>query len=214
VVQVPVLVELLGIVLAETAEVRQALNAGAGEGLFTDLLLGLPGLKQLVEIDLSYDTYRRSRMNARHLPLQGSLTALPMDGGAIDLALCTEVLEHIVDDAAAVAELRRVLRPGGWLLMSVPTPPAPPDAAHVREGYYPEQLSGLLAEHGLIVVATRFCMFGTFKAMLRGWRFTGGLPRGVIWLLAQADRRLRLGTPMDLVVLARADGTDAGATVR
>ena len=45
------------------------------------------------------------------------------------------MLEHIADDGAALDELRRVLAPGGWLLIAVPTPPAAYDPNHVREGY-------------------------------------------------------------------------------
>jgi SAM-dependent methyltransferase len=206
-----VLLELLTRVLAEDGQVPRALNAGAGEGLFTDLLLGLPGLQELVEVDVSYDTYTRSVDDSRHRILPASVTRLPMGDGATDLALCTEVLEHIHDDAAAVAELRRVLRPGGWLLLSVPTPPAPLDPAHVREGYVPDQLTQLLGEHGVTVVDTRFCMYAIFRAMLATWRRSGWLPRGLIWLMAQVDRRVRLGTPMDLVVLARTDGFGAEA---
>ncbi|HZP65236.1 MAG TPA: methyltransferase domain-containing protein [Rudaea sp.] len=44
---------------------------------------------------------------------------------SFDLATCTEVLEHVPDDAAAFAELRRVLRPGGRLLFTVPLHDAP-----------------------------------------------------------------------------------------
>jgi hypothetical protein len=47
-------------------------------------------------------------------------------------------------------------------------------------------------------------MYGAFKAMLLGWHRFGWLPRGLIWLLAQIDRRIKIGTPMDIVVLARA----------
>ncbi len=39
---------------------------------------------------------------------------------SFDLVTHTEVLEHVPDDARAFAELHRVLRPGGWLLFTVP----------------------------------------------------------------------------------------------
>jgi SAM-dependent methyltransferase len=39
---------------------------------------------------------------------------------SFDLVTHTEVLEHVSDDARALAELRRVLRPGGWMLFTVP----------------------------------------------------------------------------------------------
>ncbi|MFH1886796.1 MAG: class I SAM-dependent methyltransferase [Pseudomonadota bacterium] len=46
--------------------------------------------------------------------------ALPFPGGHFDLVICSEVLEHLPDDRAAVAELARVLKPGGVLAVSVP----------------------------------------------------------------------------------------------
>jgi len=40
---------------------------------------------------------------------------------SIDVVLCTQVLEHIPEPVAVVAEIRRVLKPGGRLLLSVPS---------------------------------------------------------------------------------------------
>jgi SAM-dependent methyltransferase len=46
---------------------------------------------------------------------------LPFDPASFDAAVCTEVLEHVDDPVACIAELSRVLRPGGRLAVSVPT---------------------------------------------------------------------------------------------
>jgi SAM-dependent methyltransferase len=45
-------------------------------------------------------------------------TALP--DGSFDFVVCTEVLEHVLQPFAAAAELRRLLRPGGLLFVTVP----------------------------------------------------------------------------------------------
>jgi SAM-dependent methyltransferase len=50
--------------------------------------------------------------------LEGSVEALPVEDASFDVVLCTQVLEHVADPAAAVRELRRVLRPGGCALVS------------------------------------------------------------------------------------------------
>jgi len=43
---------------------------------------------------------------------------LPYEEGRFDLVLCTQVLEHVQDPAASIAEIHRVLRPGGAVLLS------------------------------------------------------------------------------------------------
>ena len=50
----------------------------------------------------------------------GDITRLPFGDGAFDVVLCSHVLEHVPDDAQAMRELRRVLRPGGWALVLSP----------------------------------------------------------------------------------------------
>lgn len=48
------------------------------------------------------------------------ITALPFEDASFDALLCIHVLEHVTDDRAATAELRRVLAPGGWGVVMVP----------------------------------------------------------------------------------------------
>ena len=50
----------------------------------------------------------------------GRLEELPYDDSTFDLITCLDVIEHIPDDRAALRELRRVSKPGGWLLVAVP----------------------------------------------------------------------------------------------
>jgi SAM-dependent methyltransferase len=51
---------------------------------------------------------------------QGDALALPFADGEFDRVVAAEVLEHIPDDAQAIAELVRVLRPGGTMAVTVP----------------------------------------------------------------------------------------------
>jgi SAM-dependent methyltransferase len=50
----------------------------------------------------------------------GDALALPLADGCADAVLCTEVMEHVSDPAAMLAEIHRVLRPGGHLVITVP----------------------------------------------------------------------------------------------
>ncbi len=51
----------------------------------------------------------------------GDARQLPFADGAFDRVIASEVMEHIDDDDAAMAELTRVLRPGGTIAVTVPS---------------------------------------------------------------------------------------------
>ncbi len=53
--------------------------------------------------------------------VRGDATALPFAAATFDAVVTSEVLEHIPDDTGALAELHRVLRPGGVLAATVPS---------------------------------------------------------------------------------------------
>ncbi len=203
-VQGPVLQCLLERARAASSSLRSVLNAGAGEGLFSHLLLAIPGVEQVIEVDISYRSHTRAPTDSRQHLIGASLTAIPLANEAVDLVLCSEVLEHIVDDDRTLSELGRVLSLGGWILISVPTPPAIFDPAHVREGYSPTELSAMLAARGMEAVELRFCMYAPFRLLLRMSRRYGRMPRGVIWGVSLLDRACPYGPPMNLIVLARA----------
>ena len=59
----------------------------------------------------------RARVPEAELRL-GALTSLPLDDGAVDLAVCSLALTHLDDIGPAVAELSRVVRPGGRIVVS------------------------------------------------------------------------------------------------
>ena len=53
-----------------------------------------------------------------HADLHGSIDAIPVEDASFDVVLCLQVLEHVEDPAAAVRELRRIVKPGGRVLLS------------------------------------------------------------------------------------------------
>jgi SAM-dependent methyltransferase len=92
---------------------------------------------------------------------QGDALALPFVDGEFDRVVAAEVLEHIPDDAGAIAELARVLRPGGTMAVTVPRwlPEkvcwALSDEYHEVEGghvriYTADELVGKLTAAGLV----------------------------------------------------------------
>lgn len=88
----------------------RVLDAGCGEGLIVEEYQGRLAIEG---IDPNYTT---------PLVRQGSLLALPYADGAFDRVLCLDVLEHLSyeDQPRALAEIHRVLAPGGEALISVP----------------------------------------------------------------------------------------------
>lgn len=48
------------------------------------------------------------------------VTDIRLPDDSFDVILCSHVLEHVGDDARAMRELRRILRPGGWAILQVP----------------------------------------------------------------------------------------------
>ena len=52
--------------------------------------------------------------------IQGDALALPFSDDSFDRVICSEVLEHIPNDVAAMTELTRVLRPGGTMAITIP----------------------------------------------------------------------------------------------
>ncbi|MGY1744974.1 class I SAM-dependent methyltransferase [Blastococcus sp. SYSU D00695] len=92
--------------------------------------------------------------------VRGDLLHLPVPDASVDRVIAAEVLEHIPDDRTAMAEIARVLKPGGRVAVSVPRwlPEricwALSDTYHANEGghiriYRGDQLRSRLAEAGL-----------------------------------------------------------------
>ena len=55
-----------------------------------------------------------------HASINGSALSLPFEDGSLNGLIASEVLEHIVDDEDAMREMTRVVRPGGWVIATVP----------------------------------------------------------------------------------------------
>ncbi len=63
--------------------------------------------------------------------LRGDLRHVPLSGASCDAVLAMEVLEHLPNPAAGLAELARIVKPQGWLITSIPVADAAPVHLHV-----------------------------------------------------------------------------------
>lgn len=102
------------------ARTGRHLDLGIGDGEFTaalhrDTKLGV------IAADPHPDYLRSLRASEPELPLVRVGTGLPFATGTLDSVSALDVLEHVSDEAGTLAELHRVLRPGGLLVLSVPS---------------------------------------------------------------------------------------------
>jgi arsenite methyltransferase len=101
-----------------------ALDVGSGPGLLAVELAAEAGPDGLVcGIDISADMVAMA--SARAVPpgsapvefRQAGAERIPYPDGSFDAVVCTQVLEYVADVAGALGEMRRVLRPGGTVLV-------------------------------------------------------------------------------------------------
>ena len=95
----------------------RVLDAGCGSGR---TLQELVDYGDVSGIELNTEAAELARGRALGDVEVGRLEELPWEDATFDLITCLDVIEHVPDDTAALAELLRVCRPGGWLLVTVP----------------------------------------------------------------------------------------------
>ncbi|MGH3862349.1 methyltransferase domain-containing protein [Actinokineospora sp.] len=105
--------------LAEHCADAVVLEAGCGEGYGADLLAG----RARLVVGLDYDQLTAAHV-AKAYPsvrtLRGNLAALPLRSDSVDVVANLQVIEHLWDQDGFLRECRRVLRPGGRLLITTP----------------------------------------------------------------------------------------------
>jgi len=116
--------QMLSGILRNAAGPAVILDVGCGDGsalaVAAQYISGQNPAHRFAGLDWSADALRQAR--ARGLTVvRGSISPrLPVADGAADVVIMSELIEHLVDPDGAVAEVRRVLRPGGSLLLSTP----------------------------------------------------------------------------------------------
>lgn len=140
------------------------LAAGCGTGGLLRRITQAGFGGRLTGVDYSALACELSRERTMARIIEADLTNLPFANGEFDAVVSADVLYHIADDRAALRELRRVLRPGGTLLVNVPAYRwlwSYHDAAvHSQRRYGRSELSGKLQSAGFAVQSlTHWNMF-------------------------------------------------------
>jgi SAM-dependent methyltransferase len=196
--------------LVDVAAGDRVVDLGCATGA---LALRLAGLGATVTaVDADPDNLAPLKGRELIVPVHARIEELPFADGAFQAAFCLETLEHIDDDAGAVAEAARVLEPGAPLVVTVPNVDAPPPLAerlgvstvhdeeglerHVRPGYTREQLASLLTGGGFEVE----CLFAVGGAPYRA-------VAGTVSLAHLAYRRARGQRSWSWADVERAQGS-------
>lgn len=93
------------------------LDAGCGTGA---MLQELAQFSPAVGVDIEGLALRYARQRGDFPLIQARLESLPFTDESFQLITALDVLEHLSDDRQALRELRRVLKPNGWLIATVP----------------------------------------------------------------------------------------------
>lgn len=217
----------------------QVLDAGAGFGQYTYWLLkNFPELEGTA-IDVKTDYLETCRAFSEQVGLSDRVEWVEADltdpdryplhqEDRFDIILSVDVMEHIYEDRAALKNMARVLRPGGYLLINTPSDEGGSGVTaegqesfigeHAREGYAVDELAEKIRGAGLESVRTIYA-YGPYGSL--AWRLLIQAPMkmlGVSWWFALLLPLyylpvLPLGMLLNAIDLRRENGTGTGLTV-
>jgi SAM-dependent methyltransferase len=196
----------------------RVLDAGCGRSLFTEIRPHWPF--RIVASDVDHELMRSRQAEFEDVRfLVGDAQPLPFRDGAFDAVFAGELIEHLPDPRPGVAEFRRVLRPGGTLILTTPNRlrlanvadgserPYSPD--HLSELSY-DEVSTLLAAEGfeirratglhLELLLNWFSPLPKLDRLQRAWNRPWAVPLMKLLLAAGA---LAPRYALDLVFVAR-----------
>lgn len=159
-------------------------DLGCGTGI---VLAELPGPARGVGFDLSAEALALSGRRGLPRLACASCDALPVGDASFDAVLLLDVIEHLPDDGAALREARRILRPDGLCIITVPAHPflwGPHDEVHHHyRRYRRRDLAATLERSGFEIVRLTSAFATAFPVAL------------IVRPLERLFSRLRPGAP-------------------
>ena len=198
--------------LIETMPVNRpvrVLDAGTGFGQYAYFLLDTFPNVEVVAVDVKADYLAKARQFFDQTPYADRITFRQLDltdpldeADAYDLCLSVDVMEHIEDDRAVFENFRRVLRPGGYVVVNTPSDQGGSDVTeegdesfigeHVRDGYPAAELEEKLETAGLSVVDWMYT-YGRFGSA--AWRLL------IKWPIQLLNRSMAFGALLPIYYL-------------
>jgi ubiquinone/menaquinone biosynthesis C-methylase UbiE len=149
-------------------DTQTVLDVGTGTGFIAAGLA--PRADRVIAIDNSPSMLDIARDNLARLAIdnvdvhEADLTHLPLENGSVDAAVANMVLHHAEDPAGMLAEMTRVVRPGGWVAITDavehPYEWMRTEQADIWLGFTPEQVEGFfgfarLARYGYATLGSQ-----------------------------------------------------------
>jgi ubiquinone/menaquinone biosynthesis C-methylase UbiE len=206
--------------VAEQMPCAGYLDAGCGDGRYLAALASMPAApKRIACIDISERILEVARSAAALAGVEveavrANLEALPFPDASFDVVLCTQVIEHLLDPAAGLRELARVLAPGGCAIVTTDHRRNLVTKALNLPRTLVVRLLGLRGRHVLVTFPHRDFTRGETEELARAaglevertetFRFTLQRPldwKPVVRALNRLDRRLAPHRVGDIVVV-------------
>lgn len=103
----------------------EILDIGSADGTFTEVITNQSGAKKAIGIDILESSVKyanqRFKKDKRIEFLVADVHRLPFKNNRFEAVFCLEALEHVFDLQKVLSEIKRVLKPGGYLVVLVPT---------------------------------------------------------------------------------------------
>ena len=157
---------------AERNSEPRILDIGCGTG---GNLETLSGFGQAEGVDISIEALDFCRARGLNNVREGAAETLPYESESFDLVTGLDVVEHLDDDVSGLREMRRVLRPGGRMLLFVPAFMflwgVQDDVSHHRRRYTLSELKQKLQQAGMNVERASYANISFFGPILLGRLF-------------------------------------------
>lgn len=109
---------------------ERVLDAACGPGI---VVAGLAGRgARAIGVDLTAEMLNEARRGGQGDYVRGDATRLPIRDGAVDVVVSRNALHHLQDPAVAIAEMARIVRPGGRVIIEDMQAPSDPE----QRGYH------------------------------------------------------------------------------